>query len=83
MQVTDDGHFVFDTADDVLQANRLIRAVHKDGLIDTRHPIWELWIECPVATRSLTDYNRILIWTAVFLPRLMFSMICHLEHVDP
>jgi hypothetical protein len=82
MQVTEDGHFIFDCDDEKAAAARLIRAIHKHGKVDTDDEFWRRWLLCKMGQRVLTDYNVVLVWTTVFLPRLMFSLICHLQDVD-
>jgi hypothetical protein len=77
MKVTSDGHFIFHDTEEVLSAIRLARGIHKGGLVDTSNQIWKLWLTSDCAVKVMTDYNVVLVWTTVFLPRLMWSIIVH------
>jgi hypothetical protein len=82
MQVTDEGYFVFDCDDEVLQANRLIRAIQKQGYANSNEELWVLWLQSEMGQRCEKDAFMLIVWTTVFLPRLMWSVLCHVQGVD-
>jgi hypothetical protein len=82
MKVTPDGHFVFHNTEEVLSAIRLARGIHKEGLVNTSHEIWKTWVSSDYGKLVMEEHIIVLVWCTVFLQRLMFSIICHLEGVD-
>lgn len=75
MKISNTGHLVFETTEELNQALNLARAIHLDGFINTKEPMWELWLQNEKNGKNLTDFNVLLIWTAVFLPSLQWSII--------
>jgi hypothetical protein len=82
MMITPDGCFIFDSVAEVQQANRLIRAIHKDGYVNSNDEFWVRWLQSEMAQKCTSNHNVILVWTTVFLPRLMWSVLCHVQGVD-
>jgi hypothetical protein len=83
MLITADGHFVFQDDIEVLSGLGLMRAIHKDGFVNTQDSIWKTWVSSDFGKKTAKDNIIVLIWSTVFLQRLTYSLLCHIQGVNP
>ena len=66
------GHFVFEDATTRMAAKSLVKASHLNGEVDLQSPFWVQWHQ---EYGMAFTQPSLMIWTTVFIPRLMWSII--------